>query len=434
MSAKATAAKATKPTKPTAAAAAAAAPAAAAPVAKPAAAAAAVEAPKVKAKKADAPKGAAEALKELKEPKAAKEPKVAKEPKAAKDAKDAKEPKEPKAPKAEADGASRTQLASVLHINISQARCATHLKQHLSDEAVEAQVRDLKASLKATADPAAAAAIGASIGALAKKLVRISSETPIAVAVVWDCAVKELLRGGMDAAIAADRKIVDVGHVHEANAPLLPLYNKCAIWADYSKEGANSNAAAEAEPATAAAAAEDDGKNSFYTYVENALKTVKAEDKYKTMRVSNRVREYLAELVAQGIARHTLLSRIIVQRIVGVRTMNADHVKVVASMLMADAGAAAAVAALTDTIDAKLALYQAHLRSEREKKAKALDPAQLAEIACRQSEQALARKKKQAETLKKRAIESAGQAKALNAEVAAMEPQVSAARAAVGSA
>jgi len=426
MSAKATAAKAPKNVKPAAAA-----PAASAPT-KPVAAAA--EAPKAKTKKVEAPKAAEapnapKAAEAPNAPNATKAPKAAKEPKVAKDA---KEPKEPKAPKAEADGASRTQLASVLHINISQARCATHLKQHLSDEAVEAQVRDLKASLKVTADPAAAAAIGASIGALAKKLVRISSETPIAVAVVWDCAVKELLRGGMDAAIAADRKIVDVGHVHEANAPLLPLYNKCAIWADYS--GANSNVAAEAEPATAAAAAEDDGKNSFYTYVENALKTVKAEDKYKTMRVSNRVREYLAELVAQGIARHTLLSRIIVQRIVGVRTMNADHVKVVASMLMADAGAAAAVAGLTDTIDAKLALYQAHLRSEREKKAKALDPAQLAEIACRQGEQALARKKKQAETLKKRAIESAGAAKALNAEVAALEPQVSAARAAVGSA
>jgi hypothetical protein len=415
MSAKATAAKAPKPTKPTAA----------APVVAKPAVAAAVEAPKAKAKKADAPK--AEAPK-VEAPKAAAAD-APKAPKAAKAAKETKEPKEPKAPKAEADGASRTQLASVLHINISQARCATHLKQHLSDEAVEAQVRDLKASLKA-ADPAAAAAIGASIAALAKKLVRISSETPIAVAVVWDCAVKELLRGGMDAAIAADRKIVDVGHVHEANAPLLPLYNKCAIWAEHSnaaKEGA-------AAPAEAEVVAEEDGKNSFYTYVENALKTVKAEDKYKTMRVSNRVREYLAELVAQGIARHTLLSRIIVQRIVGVRTMNADHVKVVASMLMADAGAAAGVVALTDTIDAKLALYQAHLRSEREKKAKALDPAQLAEIACRQGEQALARKKKQAETLKKRAIESAGQAKALNAEVAALEPQVSAARAAVGSA
>lgn len=346
----------------------------------------------------------------------------------------------PKAAEKPADGKTddapgRVQLANVLHINISQARCATHLKQHLGDEATEAQVKTLRGELKVAlekGDATATADLRAKLTAAAKTLVRISSETPIAVAVVWDCAVKELLRRGMDRAIAADRKIVDIGHIHEGEVLSLgPLYAKCPIWASYDpeaeaaqKKDKGAAKAEEVEPADAAEA-DESSKNSFYTYVENALKTVKKEDAYKTMRVSNRVREYVAELVAQGIARNTALSRIIVQRIVGVRTMNADHVKVVVNMLMADAGRSAAeVGAVTSLIDEKLALYHNHLKSEREKKVRTLDASQLEAHTAKQNELQLARKKKLAELMRKRAVDSANAHKALNAEIATLEPQV----------
>jgi hypothetical protein len=333
------------------------------------------------------------------------------------------------------EGHGRIQLANVLHINISQARCATHLKQHLGDDAVELQVKNLRAELKTAldkSDAAAATALREKIAAAGKSLVRISSETPIAVAVVWDCAVKELLRRGMDRAIAADRKIVDVTHLHEGDAAssltLSPLYSKCQLWSTFNVEQENAlkkerAAPKEATEAVEAPAEEDDlSKNSFYTYVENALKTVKKDEAYKTMRVSNRVREYIAELVTQGIARNTAQSRIIVQRIVGVRTMNADHVKVVVNMLMADAGRTdAEINAITSLIDEKLVLYHNHLQSERAKKVQTLDATQQAALAQKNNEIMLARKKKQAELLRKRAVDSANAAKALIAEVSTLE-------------
>jgi hypothetical protein len=322
-----------------------------------------------------------------------------------------------------------------LHINISQARCATHLKQNLGDDAVELQVKNLRAELKMAldkGDAAAAAALREKIAAAGKSLVRISSETPIAVAVVWDSAVKELLRRGMDRAIAADRKIVDVTHLHEGDAAaaltLSPLYSKCPLWSTFNVEQENALKKERAAPkevaeAVEAPAEEDDlSKNSFYTYVENALKTVKKDEAYKTMRVSNRVREYIAELVTQGIARNTAQSRIIVQRIVGVRTMNADHVKVVVNMLMADAGRTdAEINAITSLIDEKLVLYHNHLQSERAKKVQTLDATQQAALAQKNNEIMLARKKKQAELLRKRAVDSANAAKALIAEVSTLE-------------
>ena len=165
--------------------------------------------------------------------------------------------------------------------------------------------------------------------------------------------------------------------------------------------------------------------------MENALKTVKKEERYKSMRVSNRVREYLSELVAQGIARQALLARIIVQRVMGVRTMNADHVKAVVHVLMADEGRTTdQINQVTGQIDEKLNLYHEHLTDEKVKKVAALDETKKTEIERKRHEFDLNRKKKQAELAKKRAIEAAQKAKDLNAETALLEPIVAAEKAA----
>lgn len=361
---------------------------------------------------------------------------------------------------------TRVQLAHILGVDVSQARCATHLKQNLGDEAVEGEIKELRASLKKAKEAGAdLGPIKAQIGEKSKSLVRISGETPIAAAVIWDGAVKEILRHGMDQAIASERKIVDTSHLHDGAPSSLvhyPLFSKCEAWVSYDpdheeelkKERAASNRAAKetreakknvAEEKGAKGAkvatkvAEDDGdednepptKTTFYTYVENALKTVKKEERYKSMRVSNRVREYLSELVAQGIARQALLARIIVQRVMGVRTMNADHVKAVVHVLMADEGRTTdQINQVTGQIDEKLNLYHEHLTEEKVKKVAALDETKKTEIERKRHEFDLNRKKKQAELAKKRAIEAAQKAKDLNAETALLEPIVAAEKAA----
>jgi hypothetical protein len=369
----------------------------------------------------------------------------------------------------------RVQLAHILGVDVSQARCATHLKHNLGDEAIETEIKELRAALKkAKAEGGSPGPIKAQITEKSKTLVRISGETPIAAAVIWDGAVKEILRHGMDQAIASDRKIVDTSHLHDGAPGALvysPLFSRCEAWSRYDqnreedlkKERSVSNKAAKelreskktpaedkiAKPAKAAKAAkpsdppaeedgEDDGdaatKTTFYTYVENALKTVKKDDPYKNMRVSNRVREYLSELVAQGIARLAFLARIIVQRVMGVRTMNADHVKAVIHMLMADEGRTPAqINLVTDQIDEKLTLYREHLTEEKVKKVAGLDDEKKVENERKKREFDLNRKKKQAELAKKRALEAAQKAKDLNSETAALEPIVAADKAAAAS-
>jgi hypothetical protein len=359
---------------------------------------------------------------------------------------------------------TRVQLANILSVDVSQARCATHLKQNLGDEGVENDIKDLRLALKKAKEAGSGdqGAIKLRIAEKAKTLVRISGETPIAAAVIWDGAVKEILRHGMDQAIASDRKIVDTTHLHDGNHALLvyfPLYGKCEAWVQYDhdreeelkKERAAANKAvkeakekkppAEEKPGRAKAPAakspaEEDEidaptKTTFYTYVENALKTVKKEEAYSSMRVSNRVREYLSELVAQGIARQAHLARIIVQRVMGVRTMNADHVKAVVHVLMADEGRTAdQINLVTGQIDEKLGLYHEHLSGEKVKKAAALDDAKKADNERKRREFDLNRKKKQAELASKRAQEASQKAKDLNKETAALEPIVAAEKAA----
>lgn len=363
---------------------------------------------------------------------------------------------------AEAAEAKRTrvQLAHILGVDVSQARCATHLKQNLGDEAVEAEIKDLRVSLKKAKETGGdLTALKAQVAERSKSLVRISGETPIAAAVIWDGAVKEILRHGMDQAIASDRKNVEACHLHDGTPSALiyfPLFSKCEAWATYDqdreeelkKERAATNKAvkeakkdvktnAENTKAPPKEEDEDDAdsstKTTFYTYVENALKTVKKDEPYKNMRVSSRVREYLSELVAQGIARQALLARIIVQRVMGVRTMNADHVKAVVHVLMADEGRTAdQINQVTGQIDSKLSLYHEHLTDEKTKKVAAFDEAKKVVNERKKREFDLNRKKKQAELAKKRAIEAAQKAKDLTSETAALEPIVAADRAATG--
>ena len=353
---------------------------------------------------------------------------------------------------------TRVQLAHILGVDVSQARCATHLKQNLGDEAIEAEIKDLRVSLKKAKETGGdLTALKAQVAERSKSLVRISGETPIAAAVIWDGAVKEILRHGMDQAIASDRKNVEACHLHDGTPSALiyfPLFSKCEAWATYDqdreeelkKERAATNKAvkeakkdvktnSENTKAPPKEEEEEDAdsptKTTFYTYVENALKTVKKDEPYKNMRVSSRVREYLSELVAQGIARQALLARIIVQRVMGVRTMNADHVKAVVHVLMADEGRTAdQINQVTGQIDSKLSLYHEHLTDEKTKKVAAFDEAKKVVNERKKREFDLNRKKKQAELAKKRAIEAAQKAKDLNAETALLEPIVAAEKAA----
>ncbi|MFA6166950.1 MAG: hypothetical protein WC700_10055 [Gemmatimonadaceae bacterium] len=349
-------------------------------------------------------------------------------------------------------GKKRVQMATVLNINISQARCQTHLKQNLGSEEIAEEIAKLRHDLKGAKDQKQAEALKAKIAELSKKNVRISSSTPIAAAVVMDGLITELVRYAMDQAIASDRKIVEVAHVHEGNPSSLvyyPIFNKLPAYVNYSpenedelhkKQAAANKAVKEAREAKKNAAAppaqkkangadehavseEDDEdehtKTSFITYVDNALQSVKKDEAYATMRISSRMREYLSDLIVEGLKRMAMLCRILVQEVMDVRTMNAEHIKAVIRLLMADEGRAEEqIDEVKKRIDEKLEVYHAYLQSELDKKAEAMSEEEKAQLASQKVEAEKARKIRTMEAAKTKAQEAMKQADEIAKEIA----------------
>jgi hypothetical protein len=432
--------------------------------AKPAAAPAANKAP---AAKAPAAKPATKAVATKATPAA--EPAIVEAPAPAAEPAPAQPEAAPQDPAGEPAEKKRQQLTSILGVNISQARCATHLKQNLGDSGVEDQIKKLREDLKRAkegGDAPREAELKGSIAELSKSLVRLSHDTSIAVAVVCDVAVKDLICCGMNGAIAQGRRVVEVSNYHGPDAVKMlchPLVCKLPSYAGYNPEHeeelrkertAANKAAKEAREAKKAAAAAADGKapvkqapvakkpaeedaeedddhagskTTFFTYVDNALKGVKKDPAYSTMRVSNRVREDLSDIVAELISRFAKLARVLVQDVANVRTMNAEHIKAVVQLLMVDEERSAAqVGEIAQQIDEKLAVYHGHVESERTKKTAELSDGERAELEAKKVEADFNRKKKQADAVKNRAVSAAQKAKLLMAEVSELEPLVKA--------
>jgi hypothetical protein len=361
--------------------------------------------------------------------------------------------------------ASRMQISSVLKINISQARCATHLKQNIGDAEVEREVKALRTSLKAAkaagAGEAELNAIKEQITQKSLSVLRMSQQSPIATASIWDVIVDELLKFGMDRAIEDGKTTVDVSHIrgvnrlkdHKEGDKLVPthpakkasdlvyypIYHKCPAWANYDQAAeeelakrhslaAKAAKAVKAEGTAAAlpAAPGDEGdaapgsKRTFFTYVENSIKAIRQDTRpdnvYSPIRVSHRVREFVAEIIAEGFARITQTVNVLVKQLMGVRTMGAIHVKTALRIYMLDEGRSVEQCDQIDAIiDAKLAAHSSFVTEERGKKVVALSEDKKTALA----DKAAARKVERLAKIKQQVRDLAAHAKSLEAEIAA---------------
>ncbi len=379
--------------------------------------------------------------------------------------------------------AQRHQVTAVLGLDVSQARVTSHLKNNLGDAESETRIRELREQLKTAkeaGDDAQAKELKTQINEEAKKLVRISSDAPIALATAADIMVKELIRHSMLQAHAADRRMVEVSHIHTGQAVELstwPLFRNLPSFEDYSEEaeeelkrkraaanreakeareakksaaeqrpaangttpaqaksGAKSAAKAPAPPvAPAPPAAEEPadteepenlephtGKTTFFTYVESALKKVKDEGpNFRNMRVSNRLREYCADLIAELIVRFSRLARIMVMDVMDVRTLTADHIVSIVRVLMVDEHREAAVIEETVAhIKEKLEVFREHVKVERQNKMSLLPEEKRKELEQKRTEQENLRMRKAASTAQLRAEEAASRAAELAEKVA----------------
>jgi hypothetical protein len=219
--------------------------------------------------------------------------------------------------------------------------------------------------------------------ALSKERVRFSSDAPVVLSIVFDELVQQLLEHAMNRVLLADKKIIQINHLHEEGVEklsLYPLIKTLPSWtkiadeiADKAKDEAFQKAlekalaqaekdfkkkyaallsqkkkkkevvaavvdaapaAAEAAPADAPAAedapvepaaaeaapvedAEEDvadeskDKTTFNFYVNNACrKLIKSNDRYKKVRVSTDIRQYLSTLLIELITRLSTLIKL----------------------------------------------------------------------------------------------------------------------------
>lgn len=372
---------------------------------------------------------------------------------------------DPKAPvPADADKKKRNLMTETLGISISNARCQSHMKASLISPEIEAQLTEKRAALKAAKEAAKAegrafdddddiASLKADIDEITEQVVRIGGDAPIAMAALADWVAKSCLRRAMDQTIAANHKMVEIAALHAGDLSTLDVYaliqdlpaivtydpenertlreeraaankaQKAAREAAKLAKEAGEPAAAKAEKEVAEDEEDEDAhgpSTTFHTYVDNATKKVKEDETYAAMRVSQRLREVVSDIVAEFVSRFSKVAKVSVLELLGVRTLNAGHLQALAkSIFVLKTGDEEDenMKAVLDYVAAKLKLYHDHLEAEKSRKWEEMDPTKKAELEAKKAAAADAKKKRDAENAKTKAIEMAKRAKELAAQV-----------------
>ena len=302
-----------------------------------------------------------------------------------------------------------------------------------------AELKTKKEQQKSSSSPkkfdAAIATLTKEIEDISSGIVRIGGDAPIAMASIANYVTLDLLRYAMDQTIAAGRKIVEVGSLHSGDLTQIsvwPLIRTLPAIKNYDaeteealrKERAAANKAAKAarleakKTNGAAAKAEEPAPSStmttFNTYVDNATKAVKKDEAYKAMRVSNRLREVISLAVAELVSSLSKMARVAVLELLHVRTLTASHLKSLVKILYVSEDEDSS---LSEYVQEKLDLYNAHLKSEKARKWDQMDDLKKAELEMKTLAAETARKEKRAADARATAIKAAQLAKRLAAEL-----------------
>lgn len=348
------------------------------------------------------------------------------------------------------DNKKRQQLTDVLGISISPARCSAHLKKNLINKEVDSKIHDLKEKLKSSTDDSEISSIKEEISLLSQRVVRISAETPTVMAVICDGFIEDLLKHSINETLASNKKMVDVSYImsgdHKKNL-YYSIYHKLPTFVNYDpkiyeelkKQKMEDNKKAkkakkdgeqvtevvlenvENVPTTVNTTSEE-GKTTFNTYIDAVLKNVKKDlqvaDNIK-IRTSIEVRNFLSDMIIECIKRFVILSKIFVQQIMGVRTMNSNHIKAIVHMFMKDEGNTdEQIEQVINRINEKTELYQKNVANEKANRWADLDDITKQDILNKQEEKTKNRKKKDLELAEKRAAEAVERVKKLAEEVA----------------
>jgi hypothetical protein len=299
----------------------------------------------------------------------------------------------------------RQQITDILDISISPARCSTYLKQYLLNKDVEKLIKEKRSMIKnnnVVGDQLVV--IKREISELSQKIIRISSETSTIVAIICNGFIEDILKHGINESIN-NKKIVDLNNIMSGdhkNNTYYSIYNKLPSFINYNqkeydetrreKMELNKNKKKTAKKDSTVTdtvvtdtvvtdtvvtdtedtnAVNEENKTTFNTYIDAVLKNIKKDPKYENIkiRISSEVRDYLSNMIIECIKRFVTLSKIIIQQIMGVRTMNSNHIKAIIHMFMKDEGHSDdKINLIIDNFDNKLKVYQNYIKLDKTNK------------------------------------------------------------------
>jgi len=221
-------------------------------------------------------------------------------------------------------------------IHISRARCEWYMRNLISDDAIESQIKELKEGLKALSAEDEIKAKKNEINELNKKLFRISHYAPTAVSVICDTLVKDLIRFGMNQVIQSGKKTLDILHFQLDEIKSLRYYALISNSSILSNIEQLKLKKVEGEDVVA----EPNDTMTFNTYIVNAINEIKKErDSDTKIIVGTRVKKFLSDLVIELIKRIMVITKSLLKSIVNVRTIIPEHIKAIVNIILVDGNA-----------------------------------------------------------------------------------------------
>jgi len=307
------------------------------------------------------------------------------------------------------DVKKRQQLIDIIGINIPPARCSAYLKTYLFNDPIETEIKVLRNKKKELTASDEITVIEKQIVTLSKKIIRISNETSTTIAIICNYFIEELIKHCITEISTNNKKFFDITNImagdHKNNTAYF-LYCKLPSFLNYNQKtyedqkkeqqennkkmkkqktvpevdteevpnGKNKKKKQLSQPVdkSTETTPEDGSKLSFTTYInlmiKNQINGLELENK-ESIRITKDGKLFLSNLIVECIKRFVVLSKIIIQQFMNVRTMTSNHVKAIICMLMKDENKTDdEIGRIINVIDSKIKVFQEHVKNEKHNK------------------------------------------------------------------
>jgi hypothetical protein len=218
-------------------------------------------------------------------------------------------------------------------IHISRARCEWYMRNLISDDVIEAEIKELKEKLKTLTAEDEVKVVKNKINDLNKKIFRISHYAPTVVSIICDTVVKDLIKFGINQVNQSGKKTLDILHFQSESIKALRYYALISNSSILNNIESLKTKKVEGEDATIVAP--DTDTMTFNTYIVNAINDVKKDSDTKII-VGTRVKKFLSDLVIELIKRIMVITKSLLKTIINVRTIVPEHIKAIINILLID--------------------------------------------------------------------------------------------------